>query len=172
MKKAGALVLLLGALAPCEANGQDGGRRLKLEDYLEMESVANPRISPDGRQVVYERGWVDKMKDRRQSSLWIMDADGTRNRFLVEGSSAVWSPDGTRVAYLAEGQPDGTQIWVKYLDAGAPRRSAAPRKPPPTWRGARTGRSSPSACWCPTGSAGRSARPESRRAPPGRSSPG
>jgi dipeptidyl aminopeptidase/acylaminoacyl peptidase len=118
MKRAGALVLLLGALAPAAAHGQDGGRRLKLEDYLEMESVANPRISPDGRRVVYERGWVDKMKDRRQSSLWIMDADGTRNRFLVEGSSAVWSPDGTRVAYLAEGQPDGTQIWVKYLDAG------------------------------------------------------
>jgi dipeptidyl aminopeptidase/acylaminoacyl peptidase len=118
MKRAGALVLLLGALAPCAAHGQEGGRRLKLEDYLEMESVANPRISPDGRRVVYERGWVDKMKDRRQSSLWIMDADGTRNRFFVEGSSAVWSPDGTRVAYLAEGQPDGTQIWVKYLDAG------------------------------------------------------
>ena len=40
-----------------------------------------------------------------------------RNRFLVKGSGAVWSPDGTRIAYVAEGEPKGAQIFVRWMDA-------------------------------------------------------
>lgn len=84
--------------------------------YLDYQTVADPRISPDGSRIVYTKRWVDRQKDQWKSSLWIMDADGSRNRFLIDGSSAVWSPDGKRIAYLAEGQPKGTQVWVKYVD--------------------------------------------------------
>ena len=44
-------------------------------------------------------------------------ADGSKNRFLIKGSSARWSPDGTRIAYLAEGEPEGTQVFVRWMDA-------------------------------------------------------
>jgi len=84
--------------------------------YLDYETVADPRLSPNGASVVYTRRWVDKHADRWESALWIMNADGSRNRFLVKGSGAVWSPDGTRVAYLAEGDPKGTQVWVRWMD--------------------------------------------------------
>lgn len=108
------------ALAPwAELPAQTAGADsvFTLESYLNYETVADPRISPDGSQIVYTRRWIDRRADRWESSLWIMDADGSRNRFLVEGSGAVWSPDGSRVAYLAEGEPEGTQVWVKYIDA-------------------------------------------------------
>jgi dipeptidyl aminopeptidase/acylaminoacyl peptidase len=88
-----------------------------VEKYLDYETVADPHISPDGSQIVYTRRWVDQVNDQWKSSLWIMGADGSRNRFLSNGSNAVWSPDGKRIAYLAEGQPSGTQVWVKYIDA-------------------------------------------------------
>jgi Tol biopolymer transport system component len=91
--------------------------RLKLEQFFDMESVSNPRLSPDGTQIVYTRGVVDKVNDRRQSDLWIMNADGTRSRFLTEGSNAEWSPDGTRLAFTRTGQPRGTQVWVRWMDA-------------------------------------------------------
>jgi dipeptidyl aminopeptidase/acylaminoacyl peptidase len=82
-----------------------------------METVADPQLSPDGKQIVYTRGWVDKMNDKRESALWIMNADGSRNRFLVKGSSAHWSPNGDRIAYLADGEPKGSQIFVRWMDA-------------------------------------------------------
>ncbi|HEV2149675.1 MAG TPA: S9 family peptidase [Longimicrobiaceae bacterium] len=115
-----AIALLLGAgpaSPPAGAQEVRSDSLFTTARYLDYETVADPQISPDGRQIVYTRRWVNKLKDRWESSLWIMDADGGRNRVLVDGSSAVWSPDGKRIAYLAEGQPKGTQVWVKYLDA-------------------------------------------------------
>ena len=100
--------------APPASTG--GSTRLRLNDYLDWEDVQEPQLSPDGRQVVYTRRWIDKLNDRWESSLWIMNADGTRNRFLVNGSNARWSPDGTRLAYIAKGEPAGTQLFVKYVD--------------------------------------------------------
>ncbi|MBI3405263.1 MAG: PD40 domain-containing protein, partial [Acidobacteria bacterium] len=91
-------------------------RKLTLDMYLDMESVASPQLSPDGKQIVYGRTWTDKLNDRQKSGLWIMNADCSRNRFLTDGSAARWSPDGTRIAYLADGEPKGTQIFVKWMD--------------------------------------------------------
>jgi dipeptidyl aminopeptidase/acylaminoacyl peptidase len=90
--------------------------RLSLADYLEWEGVSAPQLSPDGRQIIYARSWVDKVNDQRQSSVYIMNADGSRPRKLLDGSSPVWSRDGTRIAYTAAGQPSGTQIFVRYMD--------------------------------------------------------
>jgi Tol biopolymer transport system component len=92
-------------------------KKLQLEQFFDIESVSNPRISPDGTQILYTRGWVDKVNDRRSSALWIMSADGSKNRFLTNGSGAIWSPDGTRIAFTREGEPNGSQIWVRWMDA-------------------------------------------------------
>ncbi len=115
------LTLLLAFLslpitpAPVAAQDEPAGT-LQLETYLDWEWVANPQISPDGQRIIYTRSWVDKMKDRRTSSLWTMSADGSRNRFLVDGSGALWSPDGTRIAYVAEGDDGSSEIWVRWMD--------------------------------------------------------
>ena len=91
--------------------------RLTLDTFLEMETVSDPQLSPDGSQIIYTRGWVDKMNDRRESALWIMNADGSKNRFLSKGSNARWSPTGDRIAYTAPGEPRGSQVFVRWMDA-------------------------------------------------------
>ncbi|MGB8506824.1 MAG: S9 family peptidase [Pyrinomonadaceae bacterium] len=108
-----ALLLALAAATPVLAQRD----RLNVEQFLDWEYVANPQISPDGAQVVYTRRWTDKVNDKYEDEIWIVDADGGRNRFYAKGSQATWSPDGRRVAYVAPGQPAGAQIFVKWTDA-------------------------------------------------------
>ncbi len=101
--------------SPLAAQDEPDGT-LKLETYLDWEWVANPQLSPDGSQVLYTRSWVDRINDRRESSIHVMNADGSRKRFLVDGSSPKWSPSGDRIAYTAPGEPSGSQIFVRWMD--------------------------------------------------------
>lgn len=117
LRKTLGLAFLTILLLPIPAHPQEKDGKLTLDLYLEMESVSEPRISPDGGQIVYTRQWIDKLNDQRKSAIWIMNADGSKNRFLVEGSGPYWSPDGTRIAYLAKGEPTGTQLFVRWMDA-------------------------------------------------------
>jgi dipeptidyl aminopeptidase/acylaminoacyl peptidase len=109
------LALVVALSASAWANGRG---KLDLDLYLDWEYVSSPQISPDGSQVVYTRRWADKVNDKFESDVWIMNSDGSKNRLLVKGSAPQWSPDGKRIAYLANGQPTGTQIFVKWLDTG------------------------------------------------------
>ena len=92
---------------------------LTKETYMEMESVGSPNISPDGKHILFTRGWVDKIIDRSRSNLWSVDVEGERVRELTHGdwrdSSPVWSPDGIKIAFLSD--RDGTtQIHVMWMD--------------------------------------------------------
>ncbi len=110
------LILCLAPHAVAEAQTPD---RLTADLFLDWEFVAAPQISPDGKQVVYTRRWADKVNDKYESDLWIVNADGTRHRFLTKGAQAQWSPDGMRLAYVAPGQPAGAQVFVRWMDTGA-----------------------------------------------------
>ncbi len=110
-------MLALIALFVSVSSAQTRRDRLTVDLFLDWEMVAAPQISPDGRQVVYTRRWTDKVNDKYEDEIWIMDADGGRNRFFVKGSQAAWSPDGRRLAYVAPGQPTGAQVFVKWMDA-------------------------------------------------------
>ena len=104
-------------------------KRFGLNDVFELEWTSDPQISPDGRRIAYLRRFMDRMTDRRRSSLWIMDANGKNNRPVfnadedVDVSSPRWSPSGDRLAYVATvgGKP---QMQV-YFRSGGQRISVA-----------------------------------------------
>lgn len=106
------------ALSAAEKNSERKSTKkvLQVADFLDWERAGTPQISPDGKQVVYTRSWIDRVKDTWTSELWMMNVDGSRQRKLCKGSSAVWSPDGTRIAFLAKGEPSGSQIFVRWMD--------------------------------------------------------
>ena len=107
-----ALIGLSAATAPVAAQTP-----LSLDTWLDWERVSDPRISPDGSQVVYTHGWVDKMNDSWESSIRIVNSDGSRPRDLIAGSSPRWSPSGDRIAFLAPDDEGNTQIFVRWMDA-------------------------------------------------------
>src|SRR4030095_15478877 len=113
------LLLLVTVLAGAQSRKGTNKGTLDKETFMDMESVAGPAISPDGKQIVFTRSWVDKVKDERASNLWIVEIDGSRPRELTSGtwrdSQPVWSPDGKRIAFLSD--RDGTnQLHVLWVD--------------------------------------------------------
>src|SRR5256885_1098812 len=109
--RTGFITIIGSTFALSIASAQSPARTLGVADYLDLQSVASPQISPDGKSVVYARGHIDRVNDREESEIWIIDPDGGHNRFLAKGGAPVWSPDGTRIAYVVAGENGaGAQI--------------------------------------------------------------
>ncbi len=114
--------LLVLALAALTASAQEtrSATRLTNDHYFDFERVSNAQISPNGSRIVYTRQQVNKIEDRWDSSLWIVNADGSQNRFLTKGAAPRWSADGKRILYIADGEPRGSQIFVRWIDTDGP----------------------------------------------------
>jgi acylaminoacyl-peptidase len=112
--------LLLASSSAAAAEEPDDDRFHPL-DVFQLEHASDPRISPDGQRVVYVRNFMDIMKDRRRSNLWIINSDGTDHRPLTSGkhndSSPRWSPDANTLLYVstAGGTP---QLYCRWMDTG------------------------------------------------------
>jgi len=91
------------------------------EDYYAFENIADPHISPDGKQVAYVLTVVDQKKNRRDNSIWLVSIDGKTapRRLSAEGfnsNSPRWSPDGTRLAFLSSREGEGTRPQICMLN--------------------------------------------------------
>lgn len=111
-----ALALAAPALAQTPTN-------FEAADLYKFSMVTDPLVSPDGKQVIFTRTYFDIGSDSRMGEIWIGDigAKGLNRRLLIgaatRASGIKWSPDGTRIAYVAPfaGKP---QVHVMNLAEG------------------------------------------------------
>ncbi len=100
-----------------------------IDQSLEMRSANAPKLSPDGKRVVYEvsrTNWDDNSFD---TDLWVADvATGESHLLTVAAKSsrgAEWSPDGRMIAFLSaragvlkDSPAEKTQIYVMPANGG------------------------------------------------------
>lgn len=116
-----AAVLVTGSiLAP--TFGADAKRPMTVEDLYKFKRVADPQISPDGKQVIYQVTDVNLDANKTSTSLWIAATDGSSSprQLTTSGKRDAhprWSPDGSRI--LFESNRNGsTQLYALDLKNG------------------------------------------------------
>jgi dipeptidyl aminopeptidase/acylaminoacyl peptidase len=95
-------------------------------DLVKFRWIADPRISPDGRDIAYVLVTVDENEDRYSSSIWTVATSGdTPPRPLTGGpqdSAPRWSPDSRTLAFLRATGKDPPQIYLLAMTGGEPRK--------------------------------------------------
>ena len=95
---------------------------LKPLDVFDLQWVADPQISPDGRSIAYVRMGFDLKSDTLRRTVWLVGVDGKNERPLSSvpiSTSPRWSPDGSRIAYLARAADGSTQLFMFWTANGA-----------------------------------------------------
>jgi dipeptidyl aminopeptidase/acylaminoacyl peptidase len=96
-------------------------RTISHEDLWTMERVGAPRVSPDGRWVVFQVTLPSYEERGQRADLWLVPADGSapaRRLTDTAGREAGvdWSPDGSQLAFAARrAGDDADQIYVLPL---------------------------------------------------------
>ncbi|HEY2847910.1 MAG TPA: DPP IV N-terminal domain-containing protein, partial [Pyrinomonadaceae bacterium] len=99
-----AVLLIAQQLA---AGTQQAKRPITETDLFEFNWIGDPRISPDGTEVVFSRAAPNKDRTGYDSSIWMVDMGGQKAPIeILTGNvgSARWSPDGQWLVYRRDGQ--------------------------------------------------------------------
>lgn len=126
----GTCIALLSLVRPITASAQTPApapRPMSFVDGLQLPSLQDPQLSPDGRTVAFVMDAPDWTANRRVGHIHRIGIDGTGLVQLTRGdrgeSSPRWSPDGRFLAFLTRRNGDEvTQIYLLDAAGGEARR--------------------------------------------------
>ncbi|MGH7019598.1 MAG: TolB family protein, partial [Brevundimonas sp.] len=101
--------------SPSAAEALAARAGLGVKELAMMERVSDPRVSPDGRRILYGVRTTDWDGNKGVNALWLADADGgapPRKLAISEGgvSGARWAPDG-QALYFMSSRGGSNQVW-------------------------------------------------------------
>lgn len=97
-------------------------RHVTIEDLFEIQLVADPNISPNGRQVAYVVTTVDREKNGYRSAIWMADLASNEPPYQFTSGLALdanprWSPDGCYLAFTSNRNGSG-RLYVMAAAGG------------------------------------------------------
>jgi dipeptidyl aminopeptidase/acylaminoacyl peptidase len=116
-------LLLLTALLMTTPSDAADKRPMTLDDLFKLKRVADPQISPDGKQVVYQVTEItDVASNKKHTHLWLAATDGKTppRQLTASGKSDThprWSPDGTQILFQSTRSGSG-QLHLLDLKNG------------------------------------------------------
>ena len=94
------------------------------ELHLKFKAVGTPRVSPDGKKMVYTVNEAVMAPDKSEfvTQIWMSNLDTKRNVQLTFGEKSSinpkWSPDGNWIAFLSNRKDNRNQIYLLNLSGG------------------------------------------------------
>jgi dipeptidyl aminopeptidase/acylaminoacyl peptidase len=94
------------------------------ELHLKFKAVGTPRVSPDGKKMVYAVNEAVMTPDKSEfvTQLWMSNLDTKRNVQLTFGEKSStnpkWSPDGNSIAFLSNRKDNRNQIYLLSMNGG------------------------------------------------------
>lgn len=89
----------------------------------QLQTVADPSISPDASRLAYTLSWVDPDQWESRSRIMLMDLATEHVAELTQGnkdSAPRFSPDGKNLAFLQADENEHEQIWIANFISGEP----------------------------------------------------
>ncbi len=114
-----AALLLTAAAAP--GGAETSKPAFKPLDLFDLQWAADPQVSPDGRTIAFVRMGFDIKTDRARGTVWLVGVDGKNERPLSgapSSGSPRWSPDGSRIAYIARAADGSAQLFMYWTASG------------------------------------------------------
>ena len=114
------LACLLSLLVASSTMAQPRG--FTVEDLVNLDRVADPQLSPDGKWVSFQLRETDFAANKGVQSLWLVpsDASSAARRLTAKGQSSAsprWSVDG-RSLYFLSARSGSMQVWNLALGGG------------------------------------------------------
>ena len=116
------LSILLIITAPAVAfEDSNQSHPFSVHDMLAMDRISEPKVSPDGKWIVFVLRKTDLEADKGRTDLWLVGTDRTGLRQLTTHSDAdsnpCWAPE-SKTVYFISTRSNSSQVWQIRIDGG------------------------------------------------------
>lgn len=93
--------------------------KIKPETLWKFGRVSEPKVSPNGKQIIYNVTRYNVAENKGNNDLWIVDINGRESKQLTNTpfseSNARWRPDGRKIGFLST-ESGSSQLWEMNAD--------------------------------------------------------